>query len=139
MKKIMILLAASSLFSCASYRPVLDENSQYQKMGSVRAERDIDVCLQRAENYLAQHKNDRMKNSAIRGAGQGAVLGGVVGLLSGGNLQSTAGGAVLGAGVGAAGGALGEDTKDKWKPDELKQHYVKNCLERKKYQVIGWK
>ncbi|MEK6773698.1 MAG: hypothetical protein AABY64_07150 [Bdellovibrionota bacterium] len=80
-----------------------------------------------------------MKNSAIRGAGKGAMLGGVVGLLSGGNLQSTAGGAALGAGIGAAGGVIGEATKDKWEPDDLKQRYVKNCLERKKYQIIGWK
>lgn len=139
MKKIIGLLALTTLFSCASYRPVLDENSQMQKVGEARAEKDIDLCLQKADSYLAKHKNDRMKNSAIRGAGQGAVLGGVVGLLSGGNLQSTAGGAMIGAGVGAAGGALDEATKDKWKPDDMKQRYVKNCLERKKYQVIGWK
>ncbi len=139
MKKLIILLASASLFSCATYRPVLDENAQMQKVGPARAEQDIDKCLQKADAYLSNHKSDRMKNSAIRGAGQGAVFGGVLGLVSGGNLQSTAGGAMLGAGVGAAGGALGEATKDKWKPDELKQRYVKNCLERKKYQVIGWK
>ncbi len=139
MKRIIFAATALLLSSCASYRPVLDENSKYKKVGEARAERDIDMCLSKADSYLEKHKSGRMKNAAIRGAGQGAVIGGVVGLLSGGRGDTALGGAVLGAGVGAAGGALGESTKDKWKPDELKQRYVQSCLARKNYAVIGWK
>lgn len=137
--KKIILISLIVLSSCATYRPILNDNDQYSKVGEVQAERDIDDCLKKADIYLERHKSERMTKEATRGAGSGAALGAVVGLLSGGNLQSTVGGAAIGAGVGAASGAAGQATKDKWSPDELKQRYVQSCLHKKNYEVIGWK
>lgn len=132
---ILMLLATS----CASYRPILDENKKYTQVGEARAEKDIDVCMNKADSFLAKHKNEKMKKQMGRQAVQGAALGGIVGGLSGGNLQSAAGGAMVGAGVGVVGAYVDEKTKDQLKPDELKQRYVQNCLQRKSYQVVGWK
>lgn len=138
LKVILFMSLGFVLFSCASFRPVLDENDHYQKVGDVQAEVDIDDCMARADVYLEKHKSERMKKQAGRGAISGAIVGGIMGALTGNTNDALAGAAVGGA-VGAASGAAGEATKDNLKPDELKQQYVSRCLERKKYNVIGWK
>ncbi len=134
-----VALVGLMLSACASYRPILDENKKYSKVGESQAERDIDECMNRADSYLTKHKSDKMKKQMGRQAVQGAALGGLVGAVSGNGLQGVAGGAAIGAGVGAAGAYIDEKTKDNLKPDQLKQRYVNNCLHRKDYQVIGWK
>lgn len=139
MKHIIFAALALGISACASYRPIVDENAHYEKVGEARAERDIDQCLVKADHYLAKHKNEMANKSMIRGAGQGAAVGGVIGLLSGRGVGGAVGGAAIGAGVGAGGAYMSEKTKDNWKPDELKQRYVHNCLARKNYRVIGWK
>lgn len=138
--KFLIVAGFGVLFTaCASYRPILDENTKYSKVGEARAEKDIDECMSKADSYLAKHKNEGMKKQMGRQAVQGAALGGVIGVISGNGLQGAVGGAAIGAGVGATGAYVDEKTKDNLKPDQLKQRYVRNCLERKDYQVIGWK
>jgi len=127
------------LSACASYRPILDENAKYNKVGEARAERDIDNCLNRADRYLSKHKSERMRKEAGRSAVGGAAIGGVLGLVGGGSVASTAVGAGIGAGVGAAAGAGGVAAEDNLKPDQIKQNYVTRCLQRQKYEVVGWK
>lgn len=140
MNKVFLALGVLALSACASYRPILDENSHYEKVGDAQAEKDIDVCLAKAEKFMEKHKSERMKKEVGRGAAKGAIIGGVVGVLSGGKtLQRAAVGAGVGAGVGAAGSAAGQASKDKLSPDGLKQNYVSRCLARKGYDVIGWK
>ncbi len=140
-----LILVPTFLFlgACASYRPILDENPKLQQVGETQAEQDIDTCLAKADSYLARHKEDRMMKQMGRTAAVGAVVGGVVGgvlgAASGKNLGTAVGGAAIGGGVGAAVVYAGEKAKDNFTPDQLKQRYVKNCLSRKKYQVIGWK
>lgn len=135
----LALFAILFLGACASYRPILDENDQYMKVGEAQAERDIDQCLARADAYLEKHKNDRLKKQVGRSAVTGAAIGGIIGALSGQNLGSAAGGAAIGGAAGAGGAYAGEKSKDQLSPDHLKQRYVTNCLARKKYEVIGWK
>ncbi|MBN8536367.1 MAG: cell envelope biogenesis protein OmpA [Deltaproteobacteria bacterium] len=141
MKKKLYFVTIMGLFlsACSSFRPILDENKKYNQVGEARAEKDIDECLDKADSYLAKHKDDKMKKQMGRQAAQGAVLGGVLGAVSGNGIQGAAGGAAIGAGVGVAGAYIDEKTKDKIKPDALKQRYVQNCLQRKNYEVIGWK
>lgn len=127
------------LFSCASYRPILSDNDQYNRVGEAQAEKDIDDCMARADAYLAKHKEERAQKAAGRSAVGGAVLGGVIGALSGNGLQGAVGGAAVGAGASAGGAYVGEKSKDNLKPDELKQAYVSKCLQNKKYEVLGWK
>jgi hypothetical protein len=132
----IVLMAAG--IGCSSYRPVLDENDQYLKVGPSRAEADIDACLAKADRYLESHKNERLLKETGRGAAGGAIIGGVFGALTG-NTRDALGGAAIGAGVGALSGAAGQASKDRLAPDELKQRYVTHCLRRKNYAVIGWK
>jgi len=138
MKITLLLCLANSMIACSSYRPVVDEDNQYQKLGSSRAESEIDHCLAKADRYLESHKDSRLLKEAGRGAAAGAMLGGVLGALSG-NSRNLIAGAAVGAGVGAVGNSVGVMTKDKLSPDELKQQYVSNCLKRKNLVVIGWK
>lgn len=135
----LVILSGLFLAGCASYRPILDENEQYMKVGETQAEKDIDQCLARADAYLEKHKNDRMKKQVGRSAVTGAAIGGIIGALSGQGLSSAAGGAAIGGAAGAGGAYAGEKSKDQLSPDHLKQRYVTNCLGRKKYHVIGWK
>lgn len=137
--QLTLLFFGAFLFSCASYRPILDENEQYERVGEVRAEEDIDQCVAKAERYLEKHSSEQTKKEMGRNALTMGVIGGVVGGLATGRVESAAGGALIGAGIGAGSVAVGSAMKDKLTPDELKKRYVSNCLKRKKYQVIGWK
>jgi uncharacterized protein YcfJ len=139
LRSALFALTALSFFSCASYRPILDENQKYSAVGETKAESDIDTCMTRADAYLAKHQNERTSKAVGRGAVGGAIIGGVLGAVSGQGVKGLAGGAAMGAAGGAAGSYLGEKTKDNLSPDALKQKYVANCLERQQYQVIGWK
>lgn len=142
---IQFLLLGSVLMTaaCASYRPILDENRKYRKVGETRAEKDVDMCLAKADKYLEKHKKDRMGREVGRRAVGGAVVGGLIGALTGkgpgGAVGGAVGGAALGAGIGASSAYADEVTKDGSKPDAVKQTYVNNCLKRQSYEVIGWK
>lgn len=138
-KLITLPIISAFLFSCASYRPILDENEQYLKSGDVQAERDIDTCMAQADKYLEKHKAEMESKELGRSAVGGAIIGGILGAVSGNGLEGAAGGAVVGAGASAGGTYIGQKTKDNLKPDNLKQSYATKCLERKKYGVIGWK
>ncbi len=110
------------MFGCASYRPILDENPKFLRAGEAQAESDIDMCEKKAERYLEKHEKEITQKQMGRSAAAGAVVGGVVG-----------------AGTGAGSAYLGNQTKGSLKPDELKQQYITNCLQRLDYAVIGWK
>jgi hypothetical protein len=131
-----ILLSAFVLIFCfaGTYRPVLDENDAFKKGNS---EKDIDGCLTAADKHLASHSKTRTKKAVGRGAGLGAAFGALGGALSGSPT-----GIVKGAGRGAAGGAgssaIMETSRDNLTPDQMKQNYVKNCLEKKGYKILGW-
>lgn len=140
MKVRLLFLAVCGLFlaGCASYRPILDENEHYLKVGDAQAQKDIDQCMTRADAYLEKYKKERMKKQVGRSAVSGAILGGLIGALSGGGVESTAGGAAIGGAAGAGSGYANEASKDQLQPDDVKQRYVTNCLRRKHYDVIGW-
>ena len=140
MKKLFPLFATGLFFvSCATFRPVLNDNAQYRKVGEAQAETDIDMCMQRADSFLAKHKEERAQKQAGREAVGGAIVGGVFGLMTGRGAEAVAGGIAGGAAVGATSGYLGEKSKDNLKPDEMKQSYVMKCLNDKNYEVLGWK
>lgn len=119
--------------ACASHRPILDENRKFQKVGESRAEKDIDMCMSKADKYLEKHNKARLNRSVKRQAVGGAVVGGLFGALSGKGVGGAVGGAALGAGIGASGAYASRNG-----PDPLKQNYVNNCLQRQSYVVLGW-
>ena len=137
-KIFITILTASSLLSCASYKPILDQNDKYFQAGEEEAQKDINQCSKDAEVYLEKFKADRIKKEAGRKAVIGGVVGAATGFLFRNKAKSLGVGALIGAGIGAGLGALGVVGEDKVKPDHIKQNYVSNCLARKGYQVIGW-
>jgi hypothetical protein len=138
MKKALLLMLTLSCMGCATYRPILDENKAYKKAGSKKAEGDIDICMTKADKYLAKYKNDRVKKQAGRTALLGGLFGTVGGTLHGSPTSVVEGGAI-GAAAGGATGAGMAASKDQLTPDEVKQHYVTHCLDEKGYKVIGWR
>jgi hypothetical protein len=134
--------ASVILFGCASQRPLVYPNEQFKRVGNVAADRDIDACMQRAEQYVASggRAGEVAERAAVEG-GAGAAVGAAAG---------AAGGAVLGpagrgAAAGAAGGAAAGITRGlihgltrKQNPSPAYKGFVERCLREKGYDPIGW-
>ena len=138
MKKLAISLLIFALLSCASYKPILDQNEKFLSTADEQRQHEIAQCKKEADDYLDQIKAERAAREAGRNAIIGGVVGTAIGALSGKGLKSTLIGTAFGAGLGAAVGALSVAGEDKVKPDVIKQRYVANCLAKKGYSVIGW-
>ena len=138
MKILCIFLLIFSLTSCASYKPILDQNEKFLTSDEVERQKEISSCKSEADEYLDKLKTTRAAREAGRKAIIGGVVGTAVGALSGRNLKSTLIGAGIGAAAGAIIGGLSVASEDKVKPDAIKQRYISNCLAKKGYSVIGW-
>jgi hypothetical protein len=135
---LLVLIAA-----CSSQRPVLYPNEQYQRTGDAAAQRDIDECLARAQQFAetggvaGEKAKDAAKQAAYGGA-TGAAVGAVGGAISGGAGQGAAVGAATGATAGLLhslfGGFFGPSG-----PEPLVAGYTDRCLREKGYDPIGWK
>jgi hypothetical protein len=121
----------------ASYRPILDENDTYERAGAKKADKDIDSCISKADKHLAKHSSTRTKKAVGRSAGLGASMGALGGLLSGSPTGAVKG-SVRGAASGAGSTAIVEGSRDGLTPDQMKQNYVRNCLEKQGYKILGW-
>jgi hypothetical protein len=131
-----------ALIGCASQRPLVYPNEQFKRAGSAGADRDIDECMQRAEQYVSSggRGGDVAERAAVEG-GTSATIGAAAG---------AAGGAVLGpagrgAAAGAAGGAAAGITRGlihgltrKQNPSPAYKGFVDRCLREKGYDPIGW-
>jgi outer membrane lipoprotein SlyB len=51
--RVLLVLGVIVLLGCATQRPVLYPNEYTRRVGSVAADRDIDDCIQRAEESRA--------------------------------------------------------------------------------------
>jgi hypothetical protein len=129
MKIYTILLLATFISACAS-KPQLYPNAKLKSVGKEASKKDIEKCMNEADEYLESPKG---KNIA-KGAGAGAVIGAAMGAVGGFFTGDIAGGAMRSGAVGAAGGgAVGAMT-----PDQVRKNYTNQCLAEKGYQVIGW-
>ena len=146
MTKLIILFfsaAIAMLVGCASQRPVLYPNARLNQVGTSAAERDIDLCMRRAEDYVASGgRTEKAVEGAAVGGGTGAAVGAAAG---------AAGGAVVGragtaAAVGAAGGGAAGVTRGlihglsgRHDPDPVYKNFVNRCLRERGYDPIGWR
>ena len=117
------------LSACAS-RPQLYPNQKLKSVGKEAAKSDVDQCMADADAYLESSKGKKIARGAGAGAAIGAAMGAVGGLFTGNLGGSLLRGGAIGAAGGGAAGALS--------PDEVKRHYVNQCLGEKGYNVIGW-
>ena len=137
MKKSISLILIFFLVAC-SYKPILDQNAKYISVGQEQADVDIEECTKMADDYLDKYKAERALKEAGRKSIIGAFFGAITGFILGGSGESALIGTAIGAGSGAVVGGASVAGEGKVTPDQIKQHYISNCLAREGYQVIGW-
>jgi hypothetical protein len=128
---------------CSAARPVLYPNEHYTRVGDAAAQRDIDECMIRAQEFAKGGSQAEAKaRDAAKSAGYGAVSGAAVGAVGGAIGGNVGEGAAVGAATGATaglvhsvfGGFFGPSG-----PDPVVGSFVDRCLREKGYDPIGWK
>lgn len=142
--RVVLILGMNLLLvaGCASQRPVLYPNEQLERVGSETANRDVDECMRRADEYLASNGHT---GGVLAGAAKGAAASAAVGTAAGGAGGAVVGRAGTGAAVGAAGGSAAGATRGllqglvgKQGPSPVYKNFVFRCLREKGYSPIGW-
>jgi len=131
-----------ALGGCAAQRPVLYPNAKIEREGWPRAEADIDLCMRRADQFVAS--GDRgtevargVATDTAVGAGTGAAIGAVGGAVSGGAGEGAAIGAATGGTAGLLHGLFGSCRSER--PSGVYANFVERCLRDMGYDPIGWK
>jgi uncharacterized protein YcfJ len=122
MKYLIIFpLIALSLFGCAGsdVRPIVDMKG----VNESKYESDLQDC-----QTIAKQQSG-MGETAAKGAGAGAVVGGLLGLVTGGNKTGIVQAAGAGAVLGGAGGA--------YSGNNAQESIVKKCLSGRGYKVLN--
>jgi hypothetical protein len=131
---IAIAATVGVLGACASTeRPVLYPNAHLQSVGDAVAQRDIDQCLQLADNSGLPRSNNQVLRHGAEGTAVGTAAGTAGTLVSGGNVGA---GAVTGAAIGAAAGAVHGAFRNDANPTY--RNFAQHCLQDRGYDVIGW-
>jgi len=130
-----LVLVAFSGAGCVSQRPMLYPNAALEGRGMDAAQRDVDECMARAEQYV---KGPAPAGEVAAHTVGGAAAGSVVGVAGG----AVVGEAGRGAGVGAATGAtvgLLRGIFGARRPDEVTRAFVERCLRERGLEPIGWR
>ncbi|HKJ25555.1 MAG TPA: hypothetical protein VKB65_12070 [Myxococcota bacterium] len=128
-----VLLAPLAL-ACTK-KPVLYPNATYQRMGKDIAERDVETCIDWAEEMGARTaRAGRVAGQTAGSAATGAAAGAAAGAVRG----SAGTGAAMGAAGAAAGGFVHGLLRSR-EPDEVERRFVEQCLRERGYQPIGWR
>ena len=123
MKRLLVLcsLVAVAAVGCAGadVRPIVDMKG----VNESAYEKDLQEC----QAYAKEQSG--MGSSAAKGAGAGAVVGGLLGLVTGSNKTGIAQAAGAGAVIGTAGGA--------YSGNQAQEAVVKRCLSGRGYRVLN--
>lgn len=137
------VLLVCLLSGCAAQqRPVLYPNEQMQRVGGEIAERDIDDCLGRAQEYVSAggRRGEVAGNTAVS-TGAGAAVGAAGGAAGGAVVGHAGRGAAAGGAFGAAAGlmhGLLHGASRSSGPSPVYKKFVNQCLRERGYQPIGW-
>jgi hypothetical protein len=123
MNKLLTLtvFTVAALVGCAGadVRPIVDMKG----VNESAYEKDLQECQAYAKDQSG------MGSTAAKGAGAGAVVGGLLGLVTGGNASGIAQAAGAGAVIGGAGGAFSGN--------QSQEAVVKRCLSGRGYKVLN--
>jgi hypothetical protein len=123
MKKLFALcsLVVITAVGCAGadVRPIVDMKG----VNEAAYEKDLQEC----QTYAKEQSG--MGGTAAKGAGAGAVVGGLLGLVTGGNTTGIVQAAGAGAVIGGAGGAF--------TGNQAQEAVVKRCLGGRGYKVLN--
>jgi hypothetical protein len=126
---------AGMLCTCASTeRPVLYPNAHLQSVGDAVAQRDIDQCLQLADNSGLPRTSNQVLRHSAEGTAVDAAAGTAGTLVTGSNVGA---GAVAGAAIGAAAGTVRGVFRNN--ADPTYRNFAQHCLQDRGYDVIGWR
>ena len=103
----------------ADVRPLVDMKG----VNEAAYEKDLQECQAYAKDQSG------MGETAVKGAGAGAVVGGLLGLVTGGNKTGIIQAAGAGAVIGGAGGAFSGN--------QAQEAVVKRCLSGRGYKVLN--
>jgi hypothetical protein len=131
------------LTACSAQRPVLYPNDRFKQVGSDTAQREIDDCIRRGEQYVESGgRAGEVAGKAAAGTGAGAAIGAAAGGAGGAAIGHAGRGAAAGGAGGAAAGltrAMLQGFFEPRGPDPALRNFVTRCLSDKGYDVIGWK
>ena len=118
---VLCLMVVGVTVGCAgaNVRPLVDMKG----VNESAYENDLKDC----QTYAQQQSG--MGETAAKGAGAGAVVGGLLGLVTGGNKTGIAQAAGAGAVIGGAGGAFSGN--------QAQEAVVKRCLSGRGYKVLN--
>jgi hypothetical protein len=130
-------LAAAALLlvaGCATtQKPVLYPNAHLKNVGDATAQRDINECMQMADNAGVSKSNNQVVKRGAEGAAVGGAAAAVGTLIRGGSVvEGAAVGAAVGGTAGAVHGAFQNNTNPTYR------NFVQRCLHDRGYDVIGW-
>lgn len=128
-----VMAAATLVAACAtSQHPVLYPNAHLKQVGEAAAQRDIDDCMQMADNAGVSKTGNQVVKRGAEGAAVGAAAASVGQVIRGGSVaEAAAAGAAVGGTAGAVRGAFHND-------NPTYRNFVQRCLRDKGYDVIGW-
>ncbi len=129
----LIGLLIITLGGCAGPKPILYPNEHFQNVGSAQAERDIELCVQLAEQYIAANPSATVAGSTAVGAAVGGATGAAGGAIRGGIGIWAAVGAAMGATYGFIRGLFQAS-----EPPPAQKAFVVRCLKERGYETIGW-
>jgi hypothetical protein len=131
---IIIIMLTAILSACASKRPALYPNYQLRAVGTETAQRDIDQCMQLAEEYGAKKNTmDGAAGETATNATVGAASGAAVGAI----YDNAGQGAVAGAVGGTVSGMMRRLLNPR-EPDPPYRRFVERCLREKGYEPMDW-
>src|SRR5258705_9674998 len=125
--------AALALAACeTTQQPVLYPNAHLKSAGDAGAQRDIDQCMQLADDSGVSKSNNQVARRGTEGAAVGAAAGGVGTLIRGG---SVGGGAAAGGANGGGGG--GGPRAPLKEPEPTFPHFLAPSPRRPRHHLIG--
>jgi hypothetical protein len=136
-KRVVVLLLTVLAAACSTQRgPMLYPNEQLQRVGPGEAQADVRYCEDLAREY-SENENKYVE------AGKAGLIGGAIGAGTGalaGTIMGESAGRGAGAGA-AVGGILGilNEMRQQGEGSPSYRQFVEHCLEKKGYEVTGWR
>jgi len=130
------LFVAFIVISCASSQPIMYPNETAKEAGNEQVKKDIDECIQLAEDSGAK-SNDagEVAKETAGSAAEGAATGAATGAIGGGDPATSAAIAVVSRGI----NGLFSGMRKSNQPSAAYKQIVERCLIEKGYEPVGWK
>lgn len=131
---LIALLILLGLSACST-KPKLLPNDHLIKVGKLQSEADVQECLDLADSYASDSK--RWQEVAGETA-KSAVIGSAAGAVGGAIVHNAGRGVAVGAATAAVATLLYELTS-LGESDPTYKRFVEFCLDKKGYDVAGWR